>query len=889
MILYFHLTVILSVILSAVFLLRWNRNIAVHFPLIFLLIPIINVGYLKVATSQNIYEALIANGVEYFDGCFLELVFFLYIMSFCKLRIPKVLTGGLLAIGSVIFYFAINDSKYHMLYTTAELHQLDGVSYIVKEYGSVHTVYYVMIAFYLAANLAAIIYSFTRRNVSKINSLLLLIIYMMIIIAFLIGKSFHPAFELLPLSYTLSQIIFLMVMNKINLYDVTALTLTNISERGDIGFVVFDLKKRYLGCTGSAGECLPELNSMYVDKIISPDNDTFKKIIDCINKVQKGENAPAFYVKKNDVTYKVTASYMYFGDKIKGYQFMTEDNTEEAKRLEALELRERQKEMESEMLRLEKSASEAANRAKSTFLAQMSHEIRTPLNAIIGMDEMIIRESQEPNIREYAANIKSSGGTLLSIINGILDFSKIEDGKMEILPARYNTAVMINELVNGIAQRAESKGLELIVEADETLPSELLGDDVRIKQIISNLLTNAVKYTETGSVKLVMKAKSRTDSTVTIYTEVTDTGIGIKEEDREKLFESFIRLDETRNRTIEGTGLGMSIVTRLLNMMNSRLELKSIYGEGSTFSFELEQEIVNSEPMGNYLDHLPEIIIPDSQMRLYAPDARVLVVDDNAMNLKVAGKLIGIFGIKADTAGSGKEALDILARKQYDVIFLDHMMPEMDGIELLGEIRRRGLVPDSTSVIALTANAISGAKEMYISKGFNGYLTKPIGSAALERQLISDLPKSKISFTAPEKPQERTGSEHDILTFDEIKRIRSLCPQINIAAGMGNCMDQKDFWFDTLDGFVTADKSGELCKAFDSRDYELYRITVHSMKSACKTIGAELIAEKARLLENAARSGDTGYIEAGHGEFVAEYRGLIDSIKKLTVLSEEKA
>lgn len=880
MIIYFHLTVMLSVILSSVFLLRWERSIAVHFPLIFLLIPIINVGYLKVATSQNINEALIANGIEYLDGCFLELVFFLYIMSFCKLKVPKVLTAGLLAIGSAIFYFAINDSVSHMLYTTATLEQMDGVSYIVKEYGPVHTVYYVMIGFYLAANLAAIIYSFTRRSVSKINSLLLLIIYMLIIIAFLIGKVFHPAFELLPLSYMLAQILFLIVMSKINLYDVSGSAAANVSERGDIGFASFDLKKRYLGCNETAAECLPELNTMYIDKILVSDNGTLSKILYCIEKLNNGESMPYFYVRQNEVTYKVTAGYIYSGEKKKGYQLMIEDNTQESKRLEALELRERQKELESEMLRLEKATSEAANKAKSSFLAQMSHEIRTPLNAVIGMDEMIIRETAEPHIRDYAENIRRSGRTLLSLINGILDFSKIEDGKMEILPARYSTALMINEIVNGISQRAEEKGLEFIVEADEDLPSELKGDDVRINQIISNLLTNAVKYTDSGYIKLVIRKQNEEDGTAVIYTEVTDTGIGIKEEDKNRMFESFRRLEEERNRNIEGTGLGMSIVTRLLAMMGSRLDVKSVYGEGSTFSFELRQEIVDGKPMGDYRNYRPEPL-PDAERKLYAPDARVLIVDDNSMNLTVASKLLSIFGIYADTANSGKEALEIIAHNEYDIIFLDHMMPEMDGIKVLREIKRRSLVPEETAIIALTANAISGAKEMYLSEGFNGYLTKPIACEAFEKQLLTSLPESKISFTEARAP-ELNVLHNDSLTYEEIKQLRELCPQINVAAGMENCMDEKQFWMDTLEGFLESDKPELLCKAYADKDTELYRITVHSIKSASKTIGAELISEKARLLELAAKDGNTEYIRAEHEFFIEQYRELVENVHKIT-------
>ena len=877
MIIYFHAIVILSVVLSSVFLLRWNRTIAVHFPMIFLLIPIINVGYLRVATSQNIYEALMANGIEYLDGCFLELVFFLYIMSFCKLKVPKALTAALLVMGTAVFFFAINDAKIHLLYTSAELEQTGGVSYIIKEYGVVHTAYYILIAFYLAANLAAIIYSFTRRNVSKINSLLLLMIYLFIIFAFLAGKVFSPAFELLPMSYTFAQIIFLIVMSKINLYDISASVVADISERGKIGFAIFDTKMRYLGSSEPALLCLPELDTLYIDKIITRENEVFGQILDSIERLKADSSTPFFYVSKNGVTYKVTASYFYSGSKIKGYRLMTEDNTYESRMLETLKLRERQKEMEAQMLRLEKSASEAANKAKSSFLAQMSHEIRTPLNAVLGMNEMILRESREPETIEYAANVSNSGRTLLQLINSILDLSKIEDGKMEIIPARYKTAELIGELVQGVSERAADKGLEFTVEADESLPSELKGDDVRISQIISNLLTNAVKYTEKGFVKFIIKEQSREGSSIDLYVEVTDSGIGIKDEDKALLFESFKRLDEQRNRNIEGTGLGMSIVTRLLDMMGSSLDVKSVYGEGSSFSFVLRQEIVSSEPMGSYTEH-PELHIPDISSTLYTCGAKVLVVDDNAMNLKVADKLLGIFGIAADMADSGKAALEKLQANSYDIIFLDHMMPEMNGIEVLHEIKEKSLVSDETVIIALTANAIAGAEQMYRDEGFDGYLTKPIAVDRLEQMLIEHLPESKMTT---DRKGQAAGKVYDILTLDDMKRIRDICPELNITSGMGYCMDSKEFWLDTLSGFVQADKSQELCKAYESGDTERYGITAHSIKSAAKTIGAQLLSEKARLLEFAAKNDNKDYISDNHDSFVHDYRNMTESITRI--------
>ena len=415
----------------------------------------------------------------------------------------------------------------------------------------------------------------------------------------------------------------------------------------------------------------------------------------------------------------------------------------------------------------------AAGKAKSQFLAQMSHEIRTPINAVLGMNEMILRESLDEHIRDYAGNIQSAGRTLLSLINSILDFSKIEDGKMELVQEKYDLASVINDIVNSISERARKKGLAFHVNVEEELPSMLYGDDVRIRQVLMNLLTNAVKYTETGSVTLTMAKASvhegqespsgqlggaSSKESVTLAISVRDTGIGIQKEDMGRLFESFERLDEQRNRNIEGTGLGMSIVTKLLAMMGSELTVDSVYGEGSVFSFRLRQEVMDPTPIGDFSKRL----MRDSGERgnevfLYAPLAKVLVVDDNDMNLKVMKGLLKRNGIVPELASSGADAVEMMRRKQYDLVFLDHMMPGMDGIETLKKLRKEHLVSMGSSVVALTANAVSGAKEKYLSEGFDDYLSKPIEIEALEKKLRDYIPAEFVSW----KTVEEEGTSED--------------------------------------------------------------------------------------------------------------------------------
>ena len=392
----------------------------------------------------------------------------------------------------------------------------------------------------------------------------------------------------------------------------------------------------------------------------------------------------------------------------------------------------------------------AAGKAKGQFLAHMSHEIRTPINAVLGMNEMIQRESKEDNILEYSDNIMLAGRSLLSLINDILDFSKIEDGKMEIVPVRYSTASVIVTLISAINERAKEKGLELVADINENTPSELWGDEVRIKQIITNILTNAVKYTDKGTVTLHVDFEDTADpEEIILKVSVEDTGIGIRPEEMKKLFAEFERIDVVRNRNIEGTGLGMSITKSLLDMMGSTLEVSSVYGQGSTFGFRLRQKVMSRTPVGDYRKNHHEAL---ERSRGYtekftAKDARVLVVDDSKVNLTVLTKLLKRTQLKIDTAINADDGIALTKADRYDLILMDHMMPEKDGVEALHEIRNdKDNKNIDTPVICLTANAISGAKDEYLREGFDDYLTKPIDPSKLEDMLIQYLPKEKVSL-----------------------------------------------------------------------------------------------------------------------------------------------
>ena len=445
------------------------------------------------------------------------------------------------------------------------------------------------------------------------------------------------------------------------------------------------------------------------------------------------------------------------------------------KQVEEMKLEEQKTSYERKVLQLEKDAANASNKAKSDFLANMSHEIRTPMNAIIGMDEMILRENISDKVRKYALDIQSAGKTLLSIINDILDFSKIESGKMELVPVDYSFASVMNDVVNMTMKKATDKGLKYDLKVSKDIPSVLRGDEIRVRQIMLNIINNAIKYTHEGSVGIDVSYETGTQM---LWVVVSDTGIGIKNEDLGKLFGSFQRLEADKNRNIEGTGLGLNITMRLVKMMDGTIGVNSKYGEGTTFTVQIKQESIDRTPVGDFVDNLARIQDQRAEYRpaLVAPKAKILIVDDNDMNLEVIEALLEDTKIKVTTAGSGQECIDILRTESFDLILLDQMMPGMSGVQTLEAIRNEHLA-DSVSIIALTADAIVGARENYINEGFSDYLSKPVIYEALEELLIRYLNPALLA-NGNDASDEETEDRPVVIAVseypDKLKKLKAL-------------------------------------------------------------------------------------------------------------------
>ena len=645
---------------------------------------------------------------------------------------------------------------------------------------------------------------------------------------------------IVPLLVFLSWIILRIIVSKFEIIDTTQQSQENVLDAIEEGFVVVDHMNRMLLTNEMARNVFPELNYEATEELI-------------IEKLLAKDKCDMDISGRR---YRISVVPLYEKDTYKGATIWINDKTEEYENTKRLiEL---------------KNEAEKANDAKSVFLANMSHEIRTPMNAIVGMSELILHDNINSNVEENAKNIRRASNTLLSIINGILDFSKIENGKMELTDVDYNLGYVLKDIANMINFRLIDKNIELIIHVKETIPTMLRGDETRVRQIFTNILTNAVKYTKRGYIRMNVDWEDIGDmADIRVYIE--DTGCGIREENIPTLFNSFERADMIKNRTIEGTGLGLAICKRLVESMGGNISVKSSYGVGSVFSFDIQQGIVNDEPIGNY-----DMLVPpgegEHEKTFIAPLAKILVVDDNITNIKVAQGLLTVYQVRVDTALSGQECLEKLEKNNYHMIFMDQMMPEMDGIETTKLIR---LNSDprirNMKIIALTANAVSGTREMFLKSGFQEYISKPINLASIESVLKRFLPSEIIHYVDKQ--------EDDV----DYSGVEINLPYVNVDQGLINYGNDKGKYLQILK-FIHDDGEAHLHRIKDyleGKHYREYVYEVHSLKALMAGIGANQLSEFARLQEYAGRDGNEEVIKREASFMLERYEEMLENITKL--------
>lgn len=814
-----------------------------------------NLGYLLELESRTFEAYTTALRLSYAGRIWIALFLFFFTAELCGKNLPTAAKYALIAVHAGIYISVLTINRNDLFYTDYQFTMNGEFPQFTHGSGILHKVFTFMQLAYIIAGVTMLVVSLCKERSGIAQKRVLMVILAVVT---------ESVFYVVQVSDVFAEIT--------QIYDITMLGYSI----GTVFMLVAIFRCDLLGTGEIAREFMIDRLSegiIAVDEngIVQYFNEPAKQLFPEL-KMLSGNIPPAVTAAVRDNKnftldehiYRVEEDPLLRGGESFGTLYALVDETEHIRYMQELEK--------------QKDIADSANQAKSAFLANMSHDIRTPINAVLGMNEMILRECDDTDILGYSEKIRSAGNTLLGLINDILDFSKIEAGKLDIIPVDYDLTSVLNDLVNLIQPRAEAKGIVLETRLDGNIPKLLHGDEIRIKQIVTNILTNAVKYTEKGSVIFALTYEKADDNAILLKVSVSDTGIGIKTEDIPKLFSEFDRIEEERNRSIEGTGLGMSITQRLLTMMNSRLEVASEYGKGSTFSFAVKQEAVDWEPVGDFEEALRRSLANRKKYRekFTAPNARILVVDDTPMNLEVFVNLLKKTLVRIDTAASGAECLTLAAKQKYDVIFLDHMMPDMNGIETLKELKALSDSPNAeTPTVCLTANAVSGARETYLNAGFDDYLTKPVEPEKLEEMLIKYLPEEKLR--AAETSDNSVPGKQSVIP----DLVRSI-DEIDLKQGVKHCGGE-DIYLETLTTYAETigDNADSVEQLWNIGDIENFTIKVHALKSTSRVIGAMRLGDLAENLEAAGHIGDTAFITAHIGELLTRCRRLCEQLSPL--------
>lgn len=778
---------------------------------------------------------------------------------------------GFSLLGIILFFFVTRKDQ-----TTFHLSPI-GMTYSFNPgiWNTLYTCYSVVIALTMLTITLSTIYRSKRQSIKDLG--IKVFITELVIMAGMILDTIFPLIGLAAIpGSTITQFLGLCVMRRTVVFvQRSKVNLQNMSE-----FIYYSLKSPIL--VYDSNQSLKIMNDVAYDFFgidkNSPDMPQIDRLFafkenGIFNFPGKAQDIDAICINNNlYCTLSINRIYYDKYDDSIGYIIIVTDLSEKMKAM---------KEMENAI-----AEAEFANKAKSTFLANMSHEIRTPLNAIIGFSELILKMDISEQIRAHMEDIKWSSHNLLAIINDILDISKIESGKIELVLGDYYTVNLLNDLQVIIAPQAEKKGLEFNFNVDKNIPKMLHGDKTRIRGVLINLLNNAVKYTHKGKIDFTAKILEQNSDIIRLAFVVTDTGSGIKEENLASLFESFERIDKKVNYGIEGSGLGLAIANGYVELMGGEIKVESTYKKGSTFTVIIEQKIIDSTPVG--YEYHANRNDNENAYQMQIKDTHVLVVDDNIINLRVADGILSSYGLKVDTATCGAEAINLCTKNQYSIIFLDQMMPEMDGIETMHRIRQLDKYSEGTTskIVVLTADAIKGARENLIKSGFDEYLGKPINIKQLERILIYYIDESKIVYvdkTPIANTSNQTAIKENSAYFDdEIKHLKEMLPQLSLEEAIGRCGGTIHDFLKILQ--VTHSfgmkQLAELEEIWMKLDYKTYIIKIHSLKSTTRNIGANKLSRLAARQEEYGRLGNYQFIDDNFVKFKVEYLTLLENIYK---------
>lgn len=810
-------------------------------------------------------ETMLALGkLEYLGKCFANYCALMFILRWNQTRVPK-WAGDLLLTINVAFYILIATVDHHQLYykdywTVPSKINLGGTALVI----SPAPIYYVYMTFLLGEILTCIIIIISSIREKK-NSpipyktglhimLLAAVLSPMILLSLrILGviKGDDPT----PLGILLSCVFMCMAVVKYGLFDPVKNAKNHIIDNLNEAVVVTNDDKHFLFLNPMAEQLI---HSIRCEK----NYDSEAAVYEYLRGYQGYLDWQGHHYQVEETTLRKHAI-------IQGYMLTMVDVTE------IIEQNRVMKELVTQ--------ANAANEAKSAFVSNISHEIRTPMNSIVGMTEIMLRNQHTPAEQEYLLNIQSSGQSLLTIVNDVLDFSKMESGKMELYEEPYDTLSLFHDLKITFENRIGNRPIELIYEIDQSLPSILLGDTGRIRQIIMNLVSNAIKYTDKGYVRFRVQVKEQTDDRVLLHYEVADSGIGIRQEDQQILFDSFQRVDVKKNRRIEGTGLGLTISKTLVTMMGGTIGVESEYGKGSCFYFDIEQAVVDFAPIADadYDERHNNIPDKEAECLFLAPDAHILLVDDNSLNLLVAQELLKPLQMQIDTAEHGAKAVEMVQKKHYDLVFMDHMMPVMDGIEATIAIRN---LPEpqykKLPILALTANAMVDIRREFTNAGMNGFVAKPIDFANICTQLRRCLPPELIQEISLEDAAAVIRSS-GVEAVAPASDATDICiPGLRTDIGLKYC-GSKEGWHKTIQSFrQTIDStSHKIEAALREQLFREYTIEVHALKSSALLIGACELSELAKELEAYGREENLTALEEKTPSMLALYRSYKTSLQ----------
>lgn len=850
--------VIIFILHTLFMLMRGDSTHAQKMMIYFLTTSLIqNMGYLLEICAKSLEAAMVAVKVEYLGSAFLAWFYMMFIIHYCDRKDNYIFERILLLMDCIVLIF-VWTSEYHTVYYREVVFDEGGLyPHLVLYYGPAFFIYLVFSAMipWLYAIFVLIKSYINEKNKKKHKAM-----HTVIVLTFASGITMLAyVFRLLPISYydpTPVAIGFMLafmvkaVWNRKD-YDLIRVAGNTVLNSLDDGVLTLNENRKVLSYNETARHIFPEI----------AEGRSIGEVPHFPMTLFEPEDKGKFIIGDKHYEGHIRVLKDVEQD-VRGYAILIVDATETY-------------EYVNKLMNLREKA-EKANRAKSDFLANMSHEIRTPMNAIIGLSELVIEESSGRKVYDYACNIKSAAVNLLAIINDILDLSKVEAGKMKLVEDNYYLQILMEDTLNLVQVAAMQKGLKMKMEMDESLPCQLYGDEGKIRQVLINLINNAIKFTKNGSVFLGVKGNLTGQESMELIFTVEDTGIGIKKEDMQSIFNVFEQVDMRKNRSSEGSGLGLAITKSFVELMQGNVKVESEYGKGTCFTVTIPQKVVD----GRSVKDAPitrQFVQKKSTRKFTCKDYNVLVVDDNAINRKVAGKMIAAYGICVDEADSGKMSIVMAGENEYDMIFMDHMMPEMDGIEaaklILSEYGDNRRAP---VMIALTANAIHGAREMYLSNGFDDFLAKPFERFQLYEVLNKWIPEEQKVYDLEE---DKEGITSDISDSDLIKLFMADVDVVTAAKKQGSIKRYQEllklFYEEGIE------KKPLLEELVHQGDMESYVTEVHSLKNASMNIGAVRLSDVAKQHENAGKAGDISYIKENENMLLGCYDAVLCEVKRV--------